>query len=275
MKTALFFAIALGTSLLETRAQTGPPPEATKEHPWENTLGIKFVPVPGTQVLFAIHDTRNRDYAPYAEANPEVKPDWKPSKLQIDKGLPAHYDDFPVVNISWDSAKAFCEWLSKKEGRTYRLPTDHEWSCAAGIGDLEDAKATPESKSGLGGATYPWGNQWPPPQGAANLADLTLREQVKSWSWTNSIIEGYRDGFADLSPVMSFQPNTLGLYDMAGNVMQWCEDWANEKQMYKVLRGSTARTYNPSQIRSSNRICGCTRWNRGNDMGFRLVLVQK
>ena len=78
--------------------------------------------------------------------------------------------DDPVVNVSWEDAKAFCGWLSGKEGygKRYRLPTDHEWSCAVGIGDRENADATPKSKDNRMADVFPWGEQWPPPDDAGN-----------------------------------------------------------------------------------------------------------
>ena len=80
--------------------------------------------------------------------------------------------------VNWDDAKAFCAWLSKKEGKTYRLPTDHEWSIAVGIGDQEDEKATPEEKSGKIPGVFPWGEDWPPPKGAGNYSDESRKEKA-------------------------------------------------------------------------------------------------
>ena len=100
-----------------------------------NTLGMKFVRVPGTEVAFCIWETRVKDYAAYAAANAGVDESWKKPGFK-------QADTHPVVKVSWYDANAFCEWLTKKElaegkikaGQKYRLPTDAEWSVAVGLG---------------------------------------------------------------------------------------------------------------------------------------------
>ena len=206
------------------------PLRATIKSPFVNNLGMKFVPVPGTTVLFSIGDTRRKDYAAYAAANRAVNEDWKSPGFE-------QSDDHPVVNVSWNDAKAFCQWLSKKEARTYRLPTDHEWSLAVGVGDREDPQASPKSKNSRIAGIFPWGTQWPPPKGSGNFADIALRKIIPSHDC--EIIEGFDDGFATTSPIITFAPNPLGLYDMAGNVWQWCEDGYDPKQKPRVLRGGS------------------------------------
>ena len=213
-----------------------------------NTLGMKFVPVPGTSVLFCIHVTRNRDYKKYAEARGQVDDSWKNANykdLKVSEG-----EDDPAVMVSWEDAKAFCGWLSAAEHRTYRLPTDHEWSMAVGIGANEDASASPQSKSGRVREVYPWGSQWPPPPGTENFADLSLQEKIPSYK---GIIPGYRDGYATTAPVMAFPPNKLGLYDMGGNVAQWCEDRFGPTDERRVLRGGSWKNELPRQLLSSTR----------------------
>ena len=137
----------------------------------------------------------------------------------IKGGLPVGGgDDHPVVNLNWQDAAAFCEWLSKKEGIDYRLPTDQEWSCAVGIGEREPKDATPEALTMEFPGEYPWGREWPPPKGAGNFADAAYHEKFPN----EKSIEGYSDGFPTTSPVRSFPPNKLGIYDLVGNVWQWC-----------------------------------------------------
>jgi len=212
-----------------------------------NSLGMKFVPLPGTQILMCSHETRRADYASYASANPQADASWKDTKL--DSLSATAGENHPVVNVSWDDAKAFCAWLSQKEGRVYRLPTDREWSMAAGISDQELTDTTPEKLSGKIKGVYPWGRAWPPPQGAGNYADAGCRVQIPA----EKIIEGYTDGYAVTSPVSSFPPNRLGIYDLGGNVWEWCEDFYNETRREHVLRGASWGSSAPVPLLSSFR----------------------
>jgi formylglycine-generating enzyme required for sulfatase activity len=222
-------------------ADVATPKSATKEAPYVNSLGMKFVPVEitggptnGKRVLFSVWDTRAQDYAAYAQEK-GITPE-KPSFYQESTD--------PVVCVNWYEAKAFCKWLTARERTSghlgardeYRLPSDHEWSCAVGIGRQENADATPESKSGQIGQVYPWGADWPPPRRAGNY-DASL--QVDDFPYT--------------SPVESFAANENGLYDMGGNVWQWCEDWYNAKEQYLALRGASWFTVGEIYLRSSYR----------------------
>ena len=248
-------------------------PYPTLKQPYENTLGMKFVPVPGTQVLFSIWDTRMRDYAVYARTNSGVDDSWQTPVYEGVAVTPS--DDCPVVNVSWNDAVGFCEWLTQKEraegriGREamYRLPTDAEWSWAVGIGGRESG-ATPKEKSQKLEGEYPWGTRWPPPDRAGNFADLTAKEKFPSLD----TIEGYRDGFVTTSPVGSFAPNRFGLYDMGGNVWQWCQDKYTPGQESRVLRGSSWFTYARPNLLSSRRRMNDS-GTRSRKFGFRCVLV--
>jgi hypothetical protein len=102
-----------------------------------NSLGMKFVSVKGTGVLFCIHETRRQDYATYAAENPSSDAAWKNQKSD---GIPVgDKNDTPVVSVNLEDAQKFCSWLTQKEGKRYRLPTDKEWSLAVGIGSEENA----------------------------------------------------------------------------------------------------------------------------------------
>ncbi|MBI3466600.1 MAG: formylglycine-generating enzyme family protein [Planctomycetes bacterium] len=120
-------------------------------------------------------------------------------------GLPQS-DDHPVANVTWNDAVAFCGWLSRKEGRVYRLPTEAEWeySCRAHTttryysGDDEGSLAR-----------------------VANLADEAGKLRFPHWRATVS----HDDGQPSTAPVGSFGPNAFGMHDMHGNLWEWCADW--------------------------------------------------
>ncbi len=230
------------------------PRTATRTNPFVNSLGMKFVPVPGTDTLFSIWETRVQDYAAYAAANSGMDGAWKDYEYKGHKQGPDH----PVVNVILEDATKFCEWLSKKEGVTYRLPTDHEWSVAVGIGDRENASASPEDKDGEIMNVYPWGTSWPPTKNAGNYSDN---------------IDVYEDSFPFTAPVGSFSANYLGLHDLGGNVWEWCEDRYSYEESYRVLRGGSWGVGVEFGLRSSFRRSVAAPTYRGDDLGFRCVLV--
>lgn len=222
---------------------------------WTNSLEMPFVPVPGTELLFCIWQTRVRDYAVYASANPGCSEEWKNPGFTQE---PNH----PVVNVNWHDAKAFCQWLTNRDRQTgklaaereYRLPTDAEWSDAVGI--CEKGNGKPKEKSGGINDVYPWGLRWPPPKGAGNYAQLL----------------GV-DDFEFTSPVGSFIPNFCGLYDLSGNVWEWCEDFYDGRRESRVLRGGSWYCHHSEYLLSSFR-SGYLPHFRIFDNGFRLVLAK-
>ena len=216
--------------------------------PFINSLGMKFVPVPGTKVKFCIHETRKVDFANFAFAVAATNASWKNVRIQDGLTVSAS-DDHPVVNVSWEEATAFCAWLSNKEGKTYRLPTDREWSIAVGIGTRETSMGTPESRSEKLKDIYPWGTQWPPPASAGNYADATLANR----STTQKTIPGYTDGHATTAPVMSFPPNALGIHDLGGNVWEFCSDAFSTSSKVHVLRGGSWGDAEQHWLLSSSR----------------------
>jgi sulfatase modifying factor 1 len=112
----------------------------------------------------------------------------------------------PVVNVSWNDAVAFCTWLSRKEATIYRLPTEAEWeyACRAGTNTYWHHGDAVEDLTEI-----------------ANVADAALAQQATDLKWPLSA----SDGYAFPAPIGSFRPNAFGLYDMHGNVTEWCFDW--------------------------------------------------
>jgi formylglycine-generating enzyme required for sulfatase activity/Skp family chaperone for outer membrane proteins len=235
-----------------------------------NSLGMKFVPVPGTQILMCIHETRNKDYAQYAAENSGVDSSWQIKiKLANSTYTSKDYPEHPVIQVNWKDATAFCAWLSRKDGKTYRLPTDHEWSCAVGIGDQENAKDTPEAKDGKVPG-FPWGADYPPPRNnVGNYYDSTSDPQGKVTE-----LGSYKDEYEFTAPVMSYPPNNHGIYDLGGNVWEWCQDvYSPIKEPVPVLRGGSWEYIDRNNLASSRRRkCDASvRFMYGD--GFRCVVV--
>jgi len=174
-------------------------------------------------------------------------------------------DDHPVVNVSWNDAVAFCEWLSRQEGKTYRLPTEAEWEYACRGGTT---------------TTYQHGND---PEGLAevgNVGDGTLKAKSP-----NSTTITARDGFIYTAPIGKFRANAFGLYDLHGNVFEWCSDWYDGKY-YGVSPGSDPQGPSGGSYRVNRGGCWlgtagyCRSAYRGRGgpsfrsivLGFRLVL---
>jgi formylglycine-generating enzyme required for sulfatase activity len=118
--------------------------------------------------------------------------------------------------------------------RQYRLPTDAEWSIAAGL--QEDSAGTPAEKRRTPILQYIWGSTWPPPPNSGNFAG---EEAPVDQSEPDLFIKGYRDDYPRLAPVGKFPANRFGLHDLAGNVMESCEDWFDESHRGRVARGGS------------------------------------
>jgi hypothetical protein len=252
---------------------------ATKESPFVNSLGMRFVPVPitggpthGQRVLFSVWNTRMKDYEVFAN---EVKIEWR-------KGRFVGGPTCPTVSASWNNAQRFCQWLTTREhadGRLptawrYRLPTDHEWSCAVDLAG-EDAALLPEDKAGKISDVFPWGTQWPPPEKAGNYASEELRRYLAAkYPAYSVVLAGYHDGYAETSPAETFPANRFGLYDMGGNVRQWCEDWYNNEKTGRVLRGASWADGQRDDLLSSCRTFRVpTKYH--STIGFRCVLAME
>ena len=169
----------------------------------------------------------------------------------------------PVVNVSWAEANDFCRWLTEFERKrrlipasaTYRLPSDQEWSGAAGLGREEGAD--PASRAAAAAEHY-IGGKYPPASYSLNI------EATK-------VAGGYDDKFPYVGPVASMPADAGPLYDMGGNVSEWCQDPWPADEMEAVVRGASWLSSDESTLRTSHRIHR-PKDSRRYDIGFRIVL---
>jgi hypothetical protein len=152
--------------------------------------------------------------------------------------------------VSWSDAVEFCAWLTRKDRQAellsntqrIRLPWDAEWSIAVGLG--KETGTTPAEKSDQVPDVYPWG-KWPPsPEDGKFKRELYSRQPS---------MKANNDNSANWSPVGKYQKNGCQLYDMAGNVQQWCQDWFDTYQKERVVRGGSWNSSTAEELLSSHR----------------------
>jgi formylglycine-generating enzyme required for sulfatase activity len=195
----------------------------------------------------------------------------------------------PVTSVSWDHAVAYLNWLSQKDGLPpayeekggkmvaivpittgYRLPTEAEWAFVARYegGNRADKKPL----------KYPWGSNRNPPKKSGNYADSSASSNLPV------IIKGYADGYRVAAPVGKFPSNAVGIYDLGGNVSEWCHDYYDvhlgsqakalrdptgpDTGEYHVVRGASWRHGSITELRLSYR--DYTQKPR-KDLGFRIA----
>lgn len=220
---------------------------------YTNILDMKFQPLQET-TLIGEHEVRVQDYIAFMSDKGKIW-DRKPTF--------SYQNSNPIMNVSWSDAEAFCEWLTQKERASnlisatsrYRLPTDAEWSFAAGLKD--EPGNNPDAKHLSNKTDYPWGKEWPPPSVSANLDTAN--------------INGYQDNYSHTSPVGSFSPNGLHLFDLSGNVAEWCSDTWVAGNNERVVRGGSWLSSNQEVLLSSYRSHLIETGFRS-DIGFRVIL---
>ncbi|MDB5779197.1 MAG: recombination protein RecF [Polaromonas sp.] len=122
----------------------------------------------------------------------------------------AQDDSHPVLNVTWNDAVAMSRWLSRQEGRRYRLPTEAEWEYACRAGSA---------------SRYPSGNR---PESLRVIANTFDAEAARHWPALRAQAQPGSDGHAFTAPAGSFRPNAFGLHDMLGNAWEWTADWHDE-----------------------------------------------
>jgi formylglycine-generating enzyme required for sulfatase activity len=195
-------------------------------------------------------------------------------------------DDQPVVNVSWDDAAEYLNWLSVKDGlqpvyeegpsgwapvrplrNGYRLPTDAEWEWAARFAGQER------------GLLYPWGDAMPPPDRSGNYADVSAAQALS----TRTLVT-YDDGHAVSAPVGNYDPTSHGIFDLGGNVAEWVQDFYSpdvleseqrvddplgpEIGQLHVVRGASWRSSTVTDLRLAARASGI---DGRDDLGFRIA----
>lgn len=247
----LFLRIMLAIGGLTFFPERAPGQSPSTLQTWENSLNIRFLPVPGTEAKMSVWETRVKDFAAFVDATGHdaragfyyhKNRSWrKDERYWRDPGF-EQTGDHPVCGVNWRDAAAFCDWLTKVERdrgiiratQAYRLPTENEWSLAAGVD--------------------------PTPPFPFNFGNYHQELEFEYYEFT--------------SPVGIFPPNDFGFYDMAGNVWEFCLDTFSAGEDYRVIRGGSWQNWHAKFIGTKAR-GRCSPDIRITLYGFRLVLADE
>jgi len=192
-----------------------------KTKSWKNGIGMEFLPIPGLDVKMSVYETRVMEFATFVDDTGYDASEnfyyydksWKRGEQYWrDPGFP-QTSNHPVVGISWRDAVQFCNWLTEADRRrglindrqAYRLPTDEEWTKAAGT-----AEVAPQYN---------------------RFANYHPTLELDSHEVT--------------SPVTFFPPNEFGFYDMAGNAWEYCLDKKPYSEEFRIIRGGSWQNWHP------------------------------
>ena len=273
---------------------------------WTNSLGMIFVSLADNKARFCIWETRVRDFETFVKSTGYDTSIWgsfdKERTTRRDWRNPGFEQSgqHPVVRVSWDDAQAFCDWLTTKEQKQgcigpeqkYRLPRYAEWSemvgpCIYPWLFTNALAIQPNTRLGANERRMDERRFLPPPIGGGNYAGTEARVVLNKP--TDRVLRNYEDKFARTAPVSSFEPNAYGLYDMGGNVWEWCEDWFTQDMIngdleskvpyfindgggnkYRVLRGASWLDSSPVILRSDCPFFEFP-FHQSDTIGFRIV----
>ena len=238
---------------------------------------------------YMVELTRTFFISEHEVTNGEFRKFRKEHNSGMEYGYSLNEKDQPVTSVTWDDAAAYLNWLSEKDGLTpayikendrmvavapvpsgYRLPTEAEWAFVA--------RYQGGTVSGGVPMKFPWGEDRYPKDKCGNFADTSAKNNLPL------IINNYNDGYKVTAPVGQYPANGLGIYDLGGNVSEWCHDLYDIQSVfsnrvltdptgpasgkYHVVRGSSWRHGSITELRLTYR--DYTDKGR-NDIGFRIA----
>lgn len=260
----------------------GPAAAMARGEPYLNALGMRFVEAGTRRVLFCVWETRVGDFHAFVKATghdaisnnafgtsaytmvrsgenlepKQVGASWRDPLFPSDSSQNDHH---PVVCVSYHDAEAFCKWLTVSDQNLsstwrYRLPTDQEWS-----------EACPD--------TF----QWPgdnPPRDVGNYCGSEAMSGTLLGAYNELAQAGWADEWPRTAPVGKFSPNRYGLYDMGGNVWEWCSSFVTDKDgpKLRVLRGASWMDWRYKKLCANYQECD-NPLTRNDYSGFRVVLA--